>query len=152
MYKSRWVGIVAALSLVFCIVYEMDRFFSALSFAGESVSTIAIRNQLILQNFAVAVGIIALWRVNILAWSRSHSYAWQVLNWWLLAIALSIYMWMAAPSVPTAVCDGNGICFGIYDMRDYTNYVAIGGASFILLSFFRLLITLGLNFTTKSTK
>lgn len=141
MHKSRLIGIVAALLIVLCVVREVSRFFTALSIHEELIAVAVIRKELCLIGFAVLVSIVALWRVVILAWSRSHSYVWQILSWWLLVLGLSSYIWLAAPANPSSVCDENGVCFGIYDMRNYTNFVAISGLLFILLSLFRFLAT-----------
>ena len=155
MYKSRWLGMAAGLLFVLCVVREIASLFSFLAVGDECVGKTAFRHDLYLQDVAIAVGVIALWRVVILARSKSYPYSLQIVNWWLLALALSIYIWLAAPtpSIP-AVCDPdqNAVCFGIYDMRDNTNYIAIGGILFVLLSLLRLLFTATITFVRNRLK
>ncbi|MFN0138478.1 MAG: hypothetical protein ACKVQW_00130 [Pyrinomonadaceae bacterium] len=152
MRGTRLIGIVGALAIVLCVAREVSRFFWALSIHEELIAVAVIRKELSLTGFAVLVGIIALSRVFVLAWSRSVSYKWHVLNWWLLVLGLCVYIWSVMPVNTSTVCDDNGVCFGIYDIRDNTNFVAIGGTLFILLSFFRFLATIAYAVTRNRLK
>lgn len=151
MYRSNAIGVVGSLMLVSCILREISKFYSALS-TNETISFSAIENDLILIGSSIVIGIVALWRIVILVWSRSHSYAWQILSWWLLALGLSAYIYLASPNYHSQVCDEGGVCFGIYEIRDYTNFVAIGGSLFLSLSFVRFIITAGYAYSRNRLK
>lgn len=139
MYSSSMVGISAALFVASCVVYDIAYLFGLLSGEG-SVTNVAVRNALYLQHFAIVVGVFALWRIVVLAWSKSHSFAWQILSWWLLVASIFFYLGAASPA-ETASCSDGSVCYGIYDIASKIRFVGLGGILFILCSGLRFLIT-----------
>ena len=154
IYKSRWLGIAAALSIVLCVIPGIARLFFFLESVDESVESVgvsSVRRELFIQEVAFVIGILAIWRMVELARSKSNSYAWQLGSWWLLGLTLSYYIWLTEPANPN-ICDPNGICHQITDLPGSTNFVAIGGLLFLSLSFVRFLITFAITFSGNSIK
>ncbi len=139
MYATRLIGMVAASIIVFCVIYSISNLYRAIAI-NETVGASAVLPALFRQHFALVVGVVALWRIVVLAWSKSHSFAWQISSWWLLVASIFCYAWAAFPRSHT-ICGLDGICFGIYDMSSFTDFVGLAGMWFILGSILRFSLT-----------
>jgi hypothetical protein len=140
MHSSRAVGISGASLIVCAVLYEVSKFLTFLSGNEGSIGIAAIRTEIYLAGLAIIVAITAMFRIVVLA-ARIKWFGWQIFSWFLLSSVLCLYIWLRSPSNPSEYCDENGVCFGIYDMRDYTNWVAIAGTIYILFSVVRFLFT-----------
>jgi hypothetical protein len=140
MRSSRAVGIVGASTIVCAALYEISKFLTALSVNEGSVGIEAIRKEVYLAGNGVCVVITATFRIVVLT-VRLKWFGWQLVSWFLLFSSLCLYFWLSRPPNTPPICDENGVCFGVYDMHSYTNFVSITGTFYILLSVLRVLFT-----------
>ena len=141
MFQTRALGIVGLLLVILSVAREVAKFFFALSINEGPIEISVIRNELYLVGLAILVGILAGVRMGVLALGPS-GYIWHILSWLLLAGSLCVYVYSITPiSSPAIHCTDDGICFGIYEMRNNTNFIAITGGLYVLLSLPRFLIT-----------
>ncbi|MGH9948765.1 MAG: hypothetical protein ACRD6X_16445 [Pyrinomonadaceae bacterium] len=131
---------MSASLILLCVFREVPRVFVALSNAEAPYQLIS--NELYFVGFSLLVGIFAMQRLVILALSESRPYYQIGISWFLLAFVLAIYIWASIPNdTPQPQCTETGLCFGIYDMRNNTNFIVLGAVFYLLGSSLRFFLT-----------
>ena len=141
MHQTRLLGILGASIVCLCVICEGSRFFIALSANEVGLEAAGVRHQFYLFCLAIFIGILAFIRIRILWVSSPRSYLPKFLSWWLLASVQVAYVFLTLPADQSSQCDENGVCFGTYDMRDNTDFVAIAGSFYLLFSLLRFAST-----------
>lgn len=143
MTESRAVGVVGAVIVAICGLYEIWE----LSYALDQADPIVLANDELWARvyedvfLKVSIVIVFTTRAALLVCARRISYVFVSAGWWIAALTGVTYIWLKMPG-PWRSCDDKGICYEIYDATSYgTDFLAIGILLFIVFSGIRSVTT-----------
>jgi hypothetical protein len=140
-HRTRWIGLIGAAAMLSSVALELSGIYFSVSvaevpFQGDFAD--AVMKEVWM---GVIVGAAFTARSFVLIVSRPERYSWTAFSGLFSFVIVVFYVLTMSPGYgPTTVCEHDRRCFTIYDIAR-TNWVALAGTGFLLLSFFRCLVT-----------
>ncbi len=137
MLRTRWVSVAGATLVLIGVVREVSAALIAFSMA-ENIGIDAVVEALILP-FLIGVAFV----VRILALRSAERPYYQLTASWLICVCTAAFYiwWTHLPGSDGSVCNGEGVCFGVYDIAR-TSWVGDVAVFFLVLSIVRSTITM----------
>ena len=142
MRRTWFVTVAGSVLVLFAVFREVARFFIDLSNFEGPYSSAAVLHELPRVGASIVIGTLACVRIWFLISSKPRPYFQIGTSWIALVVGLLLYLWFFIPTpISQSECTESGICFGIYDMSDQTDFVAFAGIFFMLFSVIRAAAT-----------
>ncbi|PYS88500.1 MAG: hypothetical protein DMF62_09610 [Acidobacteria bacterium] len=137
--RQTWiVGVIGSTVVLLAAIREISGFFVAVSANHLEFSSQVVQIEIPGIALAIFIGLLTILRATLLSFSQQRKYVLSTLTWTFLIATLFGYIWLVSPSEPECAAK---ICFGIYDQRVLTNFLAIAGALFLPVSAVRSGVT-----------
>jgi len=138
MRQTWFVGVIGSTVVLLAAIREISGFFVAVSANHLEFSSQVVQIEIPGIALAIFIGLLTILRATLLSFSQQRKYVLSTLTWTFLIATLFAYIWLVSPSQPECAAK---ICFGIYEQRVLTNFLAIVGVLFLPISALRSGVT-----------